>query len=83
MTLLQAVQEFVGSRALKPICDDCIADHLAMSRSQVGAAIRKITGGGELRRLIGRCSGCCTNRTVTVQPEVASGRPDKRLSRMM
>lgn len=66
MTLQERVQTFVARRAPKPICDECVADYLALSRRQVVAAAFRFKRGAELRRFTGRCSGCCTNRRVNV-----------------
>lgn len=68
MTLQGRVRTFVLKRAPRPVCDECVADHLALSRRQVVTASRFIVD-GEVRRFTGRCSGCCTNRKVTVRTE--------------
>ncbi len=56
---------FVAGRVSRPICDDCVADYLALSRRQVVTAAR-FKRSTEVRRYTGRCSGCCTERKVTV-----------------
>jgi hypothetical protein len=66
MTLQAEIQAFVARRTHGPVCDDCIADHLALSRRQVGGAAMRFKQGGAMRRFKGQCSGCCTNRRVTV-----------------
>jgi hypothetical protein len=69
MTLQEKVRAFVVRRAPRPICDDCLADHLALSRKQVCSAKPVPQEDGRFRRFLGRCSGCCTKRTVTVLAE--------------
>ncbi len=66
MTLSQQVEAFVAGREAKPICDACVADHLAMTRRQATAALNRSHGDRCLHRFDGRCSGCCTNRRVSV-----------------
>jgi hypothetical protein len=65
MTLKERVWAFVARRGPRPVCDDCVADYLALSRKQVVTAAR-FKRSGEVRRFTGRCSGCCTERKVTV-----------------
>jgi hypothetical protein len=66
MTLNEKVRRFVVARAPRPICDDCLADHLALSRRQVSAVQPSLMESGTFQRIVGRCSGCCTHRKVTV-----------------
>jgi hypothetical protein len=68
MTLGERVRTFVMQRAPRPICDECVADHLALRRKQVSAAGVRILPAG-FSRYSGRCSGCCTSRVVTVCPQ--------------
>lgn len=68
MTIQERVQTLVTGRA-RPICDDCVADYLAISRRQVVSATLRSKQKG-VRRFIGRCSGCCTYRRV-MSPESA------------
>lgn len=35
MTLQQRVSAFVSERAPRPVCDECVADHLVLNRRQV------------------------------------------------
>jgi hypothetical protein len=65
MTLKDQVTAFVSRRAPKAVCDNCIADHLATSRRQVSAVAPSLKIEGLFLRVRGRCSGCCTLRTVT------------------
>jgi hypothetical protein len=65
MTVQELVRMFVIGRAPRSICDDCLADHLALNRRQVCAAGFKIKKDDAFRRFTGRCSGCCTERRVT------------------
>jgi hypothetical protein len=69
MSLRDKVSAFISGRAPKPICDACVADHLALSRRQVAAAGCTVQQGQGFKRLAGRCSGCCANRTVTIQTQ--------------
>jgi hypothetical protein len=65
MSIAEQVSAFIGRRALRPICDACIADHLAIRRTQVTtAASKKKTTAGAFLRAAGQCSGCCTRRVV-------------------
>ena len=73
MTLQEKVRTFVTRRAPRAICDHCVADHLALSRRQVCSAAPAFREQGAFRRFTGRCSGCCTNRTVTVVMEARPG----------
>ena len=66
MTLQDRVHAFVALRAPRPICDDCVADYLALSRKQVLAAAFRFKQLRAVRRFTGRCSGCCTNRRVNL-----------------
>ena len=67
MRLNQRVSAFLAWRAPEPICEACVADHLALSRRQVStaAAATTVRSDGRFRRFTGRCSGCCTDRRVT------------------
>jgi hypothetical protein len=66
VTLSQQVTIFVAGRAAGPVCDACIADHLALTRRQANAAINRSNRDHHLRRFDGQCSGCCTRRRVSV-----------------
>ena len=66
MTLQQRVRRFVEARAPRAVCDDCIADHLALSRKQASATHRIVSRQDRAHRYLGQCSGCCTQRKVTV-----------------
>jgi hypothetical protein len=66
MTVLEKVLTFVEARGPRAVCDDCIADHLALSRRQVSAAHPSLKRKGSIRRYSGQCSGCCTSRTLTL-----------------
>jgi hypothetical protein len=55
----------VSTHPRGPLCDACVGDRLALSREQVSAAGRAGARGLAFVRLLGRCSGCCTIRTVT------------------
>ena len=64
MRLYQRVSAFITRRAPEPVCDACVADHLALSPSQVSRASARVRTRDGFRRFAGRCSGCCTDRTV-------------------
>jgi hypothetical protein len=66
VTLSQQVKTFVAGRAAKPVCDACVADHLALTRRQATAAINRSHRDHRFRRFNGQCSGCCTHRRVSV-----------------
>jgi hypothetical protein len=66
MTLLQTIGSFVIRRAPRPICDHCIADHLALEPRQASAAGQRLKLDRSFDRFTGKCSGCCTWRKVTV-----------------
>jgi hypothetical protein len=58
------IRSLLLGRAPQPLCDACVADHLALDRRHIGAALRsRLTTG--FSRQQGRCSGCCTDRRVT------------------
>jgi hypothetical protein len=63
VTIERQITQFVSSRSRLPICDACVADHLALQIRQVSSAVRSIDA-ERLKRYKGRCSGCCTSRTV-------------------
>ena len=62
----EIVSAFLHRRGSRATCDACIGDHVALCVRQVGAAILALRQRAELRRIRGRCSGCCTQRTVSV-----------------
>lgn len=66
MTVKERVRSFVEVRAPRAVCDECIADHLALSRKQVSAAHPILKRQGTVGRYAGQCSGCCTHRKLTV-----------------
>jgi hypothetical protein len=61
----EAIGRLVACRAPRPICDACLADHLALSARQVAAAASRLRHDPGFSRFTGRCSGCCTARRVT------------------
>ena len=65
MGLEERVRAFIVWRAAKPTCDACAADYLALTRKQVCAANYRVGRDAAIHRFAGRCSGCCTSRTVT------------------
>ena len=65
MTRFQSMRAVVAGHLSGALCDACVGDRLALSREQVSAAGRAGARGLAFRRLLGRCSGCCTMRTVT------------------
>lgn len=71
MSLYRRISDFIAGRAPEQLCDDCVADYLALSRRQVTAAGPQVRADPRFRRFSGRCSGCCTDRMVTMLPEVA------------
>ena len=66
LRLHQKVSAFIAWRAPDPLCDACVADYLALSRRQVSDASHNVRGDGGFQRFHGRCSGCCTDRMVTM-----------------
>lgn len=61
-TMLNAL---IAKRHPKPVCDSCLGDYLALSRQQVSAAAYHLRVRRIIERSVGRCSGCCSRRTVT------------------
>ena len=66
MTLKEKIRGFVEAQGTRSVCDDCVADHLSLTRRQVSAAGPVLQRHGIIRRYSGQCSGCCTNRKLSV-----------------
>jgi len=65
MRVTAKLEVLIAGRAPKAICDSCLSDHLAISRTRISSAARSLSNGNTYRRFAGQCSGCCTIRTVT------------------
>jgi hypothetical protein len=64
MTRFQRMSAVVSTHKRGALCDACVGDRLSLSREQVSVAGRAGARGLAFLRLLGRCSGCCTIRTV-------------------
>lgn len=74
----EAVRGLLRQRAARAICDTCVGDYLALSRRQVAAARSGLAHEPGFASFVGRCSGCCTSRLVTIMDAAAV----TRMSRM-
>ena len=59
------VAALLEARAPRAMCDACLADYLAISKTQVRHASAALAQSGLFPRVAGFCSGCCTTRIVT------------------
>jgi len=65
MTVLDEVSAFVTRLAPAAVCDDCIADRLALSvRQHANHKTRELAGTGGFERRKGSCSLCGTEKLV-------------------
>jgi len=59
------VAALLDARAPRAMCDACLADYLAISKTQARQASAALAQSGLFPRDAGFCSGCCTTRIVT------------------
>ncbi|UUL82560.1 hypothetical protein [Sphingomonas qomolangmaensis] len=65
MTILGQIRALFEPRSQGPVCDDCIADQLALSvRQQVDHKTRDLAGQGGFERSIDPCSLCGATKKV-------------------
>lgn len=63
---LAKVRAFIGRLAPQPVCDDCIADRLALSlHAPAHHRTRELAGTDGFERRLDDCALCGTNTTVT------------------
>lgn len=62
---INRIKAFVERLKPERVCDDCIAERLAITGTAVATVINELVGRTEFERTVGACAFCQDNRQTT------------------